>query len=50
MKKEYTKSEIEIIYFNTLDVVAVSGGNGVSLADTFDESKEDYGSYVNIFG
>lgn len=50
MKKNYTKSEIEIIYFNTLDVVTASGENEISLSGTFDENNEDNGSYVSIFG
>ena len=50
MKKKYTKSEMEIVYFNTFDVVTASDEKKVSLAASFDENNEDNGSYVSIFG
>ena len=47
MKKNYLRSEIEIICLDASDVVATS--SGIALAGAFDERSEDCGSFANLF-
>lgn len=46
MKKRYAEIEIEVIRFDSTDVIATSG---VSKADAFDEQKEDQAVFSKLF-
>ena len=46
MKKRYAEIEMEVIRFNSTDVIATSG---VSKATAFDELTEDKGVFGKLF-
>lgn len=47
MKKRYTEIEMELLQFDSADIVATSGG--LTLAGAFDEVNEDKAGFGDLF-
>ena len=47
MKKRYTEIEMELLRFDSADIVATSGG--LTLAGAFDELNEDKAGFGDLF-